>query len=531
MKISVISLLLLFFTGSLSAQHDHDFLKDRMSKKSDVVYTIRADVEPDFGIVKGSLELEFLNNTDTVLNSLSFAVLLQEYKEGTKLANRHFLVDYDTLFISDTSSGYMKIDSITYLGVTLGSEQYRLQEGYLNVNLPASVPPGEKRYLFLSFESKIPVVIEEKRFVRLFKDFFPKLIQFDSNIRYDFGWYENNLPFADFHVELNIIGGYQLSHPGKLLNEKRIYDLPDSGSLWIDYTKYVDSLSEHKYAIASKKSRDFQFVVSRGFQRDRLISENYSIDAQYHLKKCKYEWAGRAVLVADSLITELNKTYGEFPYKSLELCAIDSTFLQFGSGPIIFIPRDVKKEYDMALYILSELTKLYVPKIISNENESAYFSDGFATYIAMRTAFERYHNDGYSDLKRYEKRLRNKTKAYKLHEKDIKALDPLGYPVTIPNDDVASDIKAIPLYFHNVFRKIPAWLELIRYVAGDSVFNPALQKTLEKYAFQSVSSDEFVSGFSNNLNTEILSEEYLHNLLADVDSIDFTIENTKIEQK
>ncbi|KAA3635462.1 MAG: hypothetical protein DWP97_04670, partial [Calditrichaeota bacterium] len=120
---------------------------------------------------------------------------------------------------------------------------------------------------------------------------------------------------------------------------------------------------------------------------------------------------------------------------------------------------------------------------------------------------------------------------YKLHEKDIKALDPLGYPVTIPNDDVVSDIKAIPLYFHNVFRKIPAWLELIRYVAGDSVFNPALQQTLEKYAFQSVSSDEFVSGFSNNLNIKLLSKEYLHNLLADVDSIDFTLENTKIEQK
>ena len=531
MKFSVCSFIIVFFNVSLSAQHDHDFLNDRMSKKSDVIYTIRADVDAHPGIVKGTLELEFTNPSDQAIEELTFSVLLNEFREGSKLANRYFLVDYDTLFTSDTSSGYINIDSISFLGATLGSEQYLIQDGYLNVKLPSPVEPGEKRYLFLSFESKIPVVIEERRFVRLFKDFFPKLVWFDSNIQYDFGWYENDFPYADFNVELNIEGDYYLSHPGELLNEKLIYDLPDTGNLWVNYAQFRDSSSGYRYAITSKKTRDFQFVVSNDNQRDRLSQEHYTIDAQYHPEQCKYDWAERTVVVADSLIKQLKETYGDFPYKKIELCAIDSTFLQFGTGQIIFIPDDVKKEYDMSLFILSELSKLYVPKIYSSIQAESYFSDGLASYITMQTAFERYQNDGFADLKRYEKRLRNKTKAYKLLEKDKKALDPLGHPITVTDDAMAADIENLPIYFHNSFRKIPAWLENVKCIAGDSVFNSALVHSLAKFRYQVISSNEFIADFSNNLNIDLLNEEYLHNLLTAVDSIDFALQNPHIEQK
>lgn len=528
-------LICIFPLHVVFGQHDDQFNDETYLKSSDVKYTIHARVNPDEGVVHASMELEFKNYSNDVWDTVWFGTLLNEYQPGSILDQRYDTVRYDTLFKTEESRGYCNIDSINYRGAPIDSGKIHFENGYLSVALPTSLQPGEKGFFLISFESKIPVNKDRKYYVRLFRDWIPRLMYYSTTWEtgYNFGWAEYPTPYADYYVSITVPQDYALSYPGRLINDREIYpDLPKKGlSIGFDNSKAFSTSDQKgmtRYDITATSVRDFPFSLSKNYKRDRLVKDHLVIETVYD-NNCKYEWKAKTIQLVDSLIASIEDVYGRCPYKYIQISAIDSTFLQFGSCPLIFIPRDVKKQNDMAAYLLVELTKLWESPVIERDQETPNIQQGLAYYLAATVAYDRYTDDGYGYLQRFEGRMKKKTKAYKLLDKDRKALNPFGYPVIITNKLFINDIDNIQSYFQSVFRDIPGWFRIIRFMVGDTALTELLKTYARRNQFKLSSENDLFEYFEDNLPELQFRNDELSNLYRDIDSIDFSISNESIE--
>lgn len=184
---------------------------------------------------------------------------------------------------------------------------------------------------------------------------------------------------ANYTVELTVPAGYVCASTGRCLRDRQ------------------DADSWH-YAIDAPATRDFAFALSQGWQTAASACGGIQVYAYAPTRAC----ASRAAKDAAQALRVYQKLYGDYPYETLTLCAVDFPFGGMEYPGLMFVGLAYCED-DLAdtleLVIAHETAHQWFYALVGSDQVSQPWQDeALCEYAMLRYVREIYGQSAYQNL-------------------------------------------------------------------------------------------------------------------------------------
>jgi hypothetical protein len=443
--------------------HEHAAVPPHIPK---VVYTIKADVEPESLLVRGQMELEYHNFSKDTLSEIYFRLDLKAHPPN----------------------GSCWIDSMLYYGAPLGKDRISIDNAIMKISLPSKLAPEATGFFLIAFESRVAPLYtsssdesHDKSHYVAFSRWYPCVCPYQDGRWHTDQYPDNNRgtgEYARYNVALKLDSAYSIVHPGRLLNEKEHYGLLPIGG---DDTVYIDIVDEHSFAfdgiryhpeylsgykryyIRAQNVTDFSFVVGSQFIRDRTYRDSLTIEVCYG-KEVRKIWAGFVARSTLDLIKQYEKWLGKFPHNNLTVLAGEGPDGNYNSQQLLVLPADITDSSLLYTALAVELASSWLSPVLPDSSGVVWFDKGLAYYVCVRTLYDSFGAEGYEMIRKHRKLISRQS-----------------------NKD-----ERLQRLIARVFHEIPSQIHALRFLVGDSTLKKALQENVRRFRYKFTCSGDFL---------------------------------------
>jgi hypothetical protein len=444
-------------------------------------YDINVEINPHTGLVIGSEEIVYFNNSPDTLNELYIHMFMNIYKKGNP---REYIVDP-----ADENEGVI-IDSIATNGLAVNDSAMEYIHNDFILHLDKPLLSGQNANLSIKWHYSVNKKshfrtgqVDSTSWFAAY--FFPRIAVYDdidgwNNFKYS-GSAEFYNDFGNFEVKITVPQNFvvwatgMLQNPKQVLNKKyadRFSEALTSDSIIniIDSTECTSNLitqpnDNNTWHFMAENVSDFAFALSDHYLWDAssLIVDKVSgnhvlIDATYN--KNSKDFYKVAQIARKSIDYMSNKIPGvPFPYPNLT----------------VFNGLD-EMEYPMMVNNISVADSVYLVKLTSHEIFHSYFP----FYMGTNESKYAWMDEGFASFGDYlivsELISENVADFYYLESYRADA----GFEVDVP---IITNSKHItrPMYHYNAYAKPAAFLYILKDLLGKEVFVKSLQEYMRRW--------------------------------------------------
>ena len=434
------------------------------------VYTMSIEYDCDAKNVSGNLNINYINQTETVLDCVKFHLYPNAFREGAK-AQVVSLANSQKAYPNGKNYGKITIKSAKISQNDCNFVIEGEDENILSIPLESELFPNERVKIFIEFETKL------------------------ANINHRLGYGENCINICNFYP---IACVYE--------NGAFVTDLYNSNGdpFYSKISTYdITFTYDEKYVLAStgeteikkdnnkniahinaKGVRDFAMVLS-----DKFMVESDSVgDVCVNYFYIKDKSAKDSLDVAKQAVDFFEKNIGEYPYKTLNV--VETSFVHGGMEyPNIVLISDDIADYEIyKQVIVHEIAHQWWYGVVGNNQYSYGWLDEGLTEYTTALFYDYYSNSTITS----EQIIRNATMAYSTFMRVYS--DVLGEVDTSMNRKL-NEFSTEPEYVYNTYTKGLLMFATINDIVGDNVFFKSLQYYYKKNAFKEVLPQDMIACF------------------------------------
>ncbi len=362
-------------------------------------YTIRADFDPQSGIIEGELQLRYFNNSPHTLQQFYFKLMHDFYKHG---ARRQL-----PAMQQDLHEG-VEIMEVTYEGSNLPASALSRAGTNLQVALPQPIAGGDSVVFLVKYRLPLPrhggLRTGFYDSTSVFAGYwFPQAAVYDDIFGWDtesyIGLTENYNDFSDYDVHLTLPAQYVVWATGALVNEGEMFDTSVLARL-IEAKKsneVVRIIDEANMAARRKRPGratwhfrarqvpDFAWAASNHYVWDAVSAQNHGAQSAC-LVSAVYPSGARfydqVALFAKSSIEIMSGEFPGLPYPYHQ----HTTFNGLRGGGMEFpmiANNNESRDIQGALTVTAhEIAHNYFPFLMgSNERKYGWFDETFTSLM------------------------------------------------------------------------------------------------------------------------------------------------------
>jgi hypothetical protein len=378
MKNKVGGLLSLMLLGFIVANAQADRWQQHIS------YNIKAALDVNTNIVKGSEEVVYDNNSTDTLRKVYFHLYWNAFQPNSSmdirsrelgknmLTNRRGeqVQDWDARVkdriqkLSPSEIGYQKVSQIL-----IGGKQQKLieHETILEVQLTNAIAPKTSVKLNLHFEAQVPQQIrrsgrDNAEGVRYsMSQWYPKMVEYDYQ-----GWNTNPYIAREFYgvwgnydVTLQVDPSYMVAATGVLQNP----------------TTTANAQGLKTWNFKGNNIHDFVWAADNHFKHlSKQVRPNLTLNVYYKEKTAREDSAWANVLwAAEKMLPYMEKKFGAYPYPQY-------SFIQGGDGGMEYAMATLLKGPGLGTVFHEWMHSWYQHIMGTNESLFPWMDEGFTSY-------------------------------------------------------------------------------------------------------------------------------------------------------
>lgn len=449
----------------------------RDAKKS--TYQIQAEYSPSTHVLRGSMTLNYLNQTGTALDSLSLHLYPNAFasQENAPFPQEWMELAYPNGF----SAGGIEVTNIKANGK---EAQTGLKENnqILNVKIPKL---NKNRSVKLEMDFTITLPNASGRFG--YSDFgvnlgnwYPIVCGYDEGFVKN-PYYSTGDPFfsesALYEVSLTLPQEYTLASTGVITKKDQSNPLK---TVW---------------NIQADNVRDFACAFSTNY---KLLSEQVGNTIVYSYFT-EEETGKKALDFAVSAVKIFNELYGEYPYPQYTVAESDFFIGGMEFPNIVFINKQFYKLQNLLtlehVVVHETAHQWWYGTVGNNQVSEAFIDEGLAEYSTMvyykktktpedyRTYFNYYISNNY------------RFAMAELNQRHTELDMTINKPVNQFEDYLA--------YETMVYSKTALMLDTLNQQMGDEAFFKALKSLQSEYQFKTINTDQYIAAFKAQTNIPV----------------------------
>jgi hypothetical protein len=397
MKNIVGGLLSLILLGCIDANAQADRWQQRIS------YNIKAALDVNSNIVKGSEEIIYDNNSTDTLRKVYFHLYWNAFQPNSSmdirsrelgknmLTNRRGeqVQDWDARVkdriqkLSPSEMGYQKVSD-----VLIGGKQQKLieHETILEVQLTDPIAPKSSVKLNLNFEAQVPQQIrrsgrDNAEGVRYsMSQWYPKMVEYDYQ-----GWNTNPYIAREFYgvwgnydVTLQVDPSYMVAATGVLQNSNA--------------STKAQGLKTWNFK--GNNIHDFVWAADNHYKHlSKQVRPGLTLNVYYKEKTATEDSAWANVLwAAEKMLPYMEKKFGAYPYPQY-------SFIQGGDGGMEYAMATLLKGPGLGTVFHEWMHSWYQHILGTNESLFPWMDEGFTSYA--EAAVSNQYNQQFAALSPY----------------------------------------------------------------------------------------------------------------------------------
>lgn len=310
--------------------------------------------------------VEYVNNTDTILNEICFHLYPRAFSENAE--NKPIsTLNFTKAYYNGKSNGDIVINSVKIQDIDANIEYFHNDKDILSVKVN-DLKPNERVQINMTYDVILP------------------------NCNHRFGYGENTINVANFYpVACVYENGEFVCDPYHYNGDPFYTDMANysvtltaPGNLVLATTGNVNSTTTQEdvniYKINAKCVRDYAFVLSEKFKV--ISSETNGVKVNYYYYK--FAEPDKALKASVDSLKYYDKTFGKYPYNVLNV--VETNFVHGGMEypNLVYISDEVEQTADYINVIAHEIAHQWWYGIVgSNAYRYPWLDEGLTDYSTV----------------------------------------------------------------------------------------------------------------------------------------------------
>ena len=352
-----------------------------------VDYQLNVNMDAAKHQYKGSMQLEYVNNSPDVLNKLFFHLYFNAFQPNSMMDVRSRTIeDADSRVggriekLTPEEIGWIKVKSLKVNGMPV---KFSENETILEVSLNDPILPSSITEIEMEWDAQVPLQIRRSgRDNREGVDFtmtqwYPKLCEYDYQ-----GWHANPYVarefygvWGDFDVKISIDKNYMIAAGGYLQNPQQVgfgYEAPGS-------TVSRPSGDKILWHFKAPNVHDFAWAADPEFTQIALPADDGSLMRFVWQKGKGYDdqWQ-KMPAIMNRARTIMDTHFGKYPYNEYAFIQGGDGGMEYPMATMITGNRPLNSLVGVAIH--EQLHSWYQMILGSNESLYAWMDEGFTSY-------------------------------------------------------------------------------------------------------------------------------------------------------
>lgn len=541
MKLNILIIIMVLSTSSLLAQKTDLFIPKEIQKayekgtrsysgkpgenyfQNHADYDIKAEFHPKTGLIEGSEQITYHNNSPDTLKYIALNLYMNLFKEGIE---KDFQVPPE-----DLHEG-IEIKRLTYNGKRIDSLDGDRTKNWSTIKmlpLPEPINPGGKALLSIEWEVNLP----EKKIYKFGEHgennwfiayWYPRVSVYDDipgiysigQRPYISGWYTQFWTgledfyndFSDYNVALSVPENYMvwatgsLEEPEKHFNSdilKRFNKAHESDTvvpiITSDDIQNNEILkAKNSWNFKAKDVPDFAFATARGYLwngtsviADSSENRRVFIDAVYPKD---YRQFHKAANIGRNVIDLYPVEVIPFPFPFPRLTVFYGGNLSWGGMefPMIINIKDSNNQDLIEFLVAHEIIHNYFPfYVMTNESDYAFMDEGLATFFERETLKRISKDNKFGKVPRLRK-------GFKYLSGSIREVPPMVRSYSITDN---------PAYMQHAYGRPSMAFIILKDMLGEKAFNEAMKSFMQSWKGKHPTPYDFFFTFEDVVNRDL----------------------------
>ena len=513
-KTSLIILLFFSFSAIIHADAQNSYWQQSVD------YTIDVKLIPETHFLTGDETIRYNNNSPDTLKNIYLHLYPNAFRDEntTFMKERRRFNNFNFRKFPEEKRGYIDISDFRIDDLSI---PFKVDETILQAKLPESLPPGRSVTIHISFVEKVREKFGRAGYSGRHYDFaqwYPKIVVYDEK-----GWHPDKFhamgefygEFGTFDVSITIPEEYVIAATGELVSgdpgwgkEENLGKAEAKAKAEKTKENVVGNVVESKQdeivyktvTFRAERVHDFAWCADPDFVVQDTTWDGVSVRSFY--RSWNKAWEDTNLAYGLSAIQWLSEKFGPYPYPQVSIVDVP-----YGGG--MEYPMLVMNGYLDESLVLHEVGHIYFYGVLANnELDEAWMDEGFTVFQErwyMETKYGPYGET--SDLNWYEKLLPKMT-VRKRYLRYLLNLAREGYwePVALPSYEFKHSGWSM------IYGKAAFFLEMLRYVVGEPVFDKIMRTYLEECKFEHVNEERFreICERVSGMDLEWFFDQWLH---------------------
>ena len=382
----IASLLTLFVMSVLFSNAQADRWQQRIN------YNIKASLDVNNNIVKGTEEIVYDNNSTDTLTKVYFHLYWNAFQPNSvmdirsrelgknTMTNRRgdVVKDWDARVtdriekLSPTEIGYQRVSTITINGKAQNLIEH---ETILEVQLTQPILPKSSVKMSVAFEAQVPKQIrrsgrDNAEGVRYsMSQWYPKMVEYDYQ-----GWNTNPYIAREFY---GVWGNYDVT-----LQLDQNYMVAATGVLQ-NPTATANAQGVKSWNFKGSNIHDFVWAADDHFKHlSKEVRKGLTLHVYYKEKDTRADSAwGNVLWAAEKMLPYMEKKFGAYPYPQY-------SFIQGGDGGMEYAMATLLKGPGLGTVFHEWMHSWYQHILGTNESLFPWMDEGFTSYAEEAVSYE-----------------------------------------------------------------------------------------------------------------------------------------------
>jgi len=382
----IASLLTLFVMSVLFSNAQADRWQQHIN------YTIKAGLDVNTNILKGTEEIVYDNNSTDTLKKVYFHLYWNAFQPNSvmdirsrelgknTMTNRRgdVIKDWDARVtdriekLTPTEIGYQRVSSITINGKAQSLIEH---ETILEVQLTQPILPKSSVKMSLAFEAQVPKQIrrsgrDNAEGVRYsMSQWYPKMVEYDYQ-----GWNTNPYIAREFY---GVWGNYDVT-----LQLDQNYMVAATGVLQ-NPTATANVQGVKSWNFKGSNIHDFVWAADDHFKHlSKEVRKGLTLHVYYKEKDARADSAwGNVLWAAEKMLPYMEKKFGAYPYPQY-------SFIQGGDGGMEYAMATLLKGPGLGTVFHEWMHSWYQHILGTNESLFPWMDEGFTSYAEEAVSYE-----------------------------------------------------------------------------------------------------------------------------------------------
>jgi len=461
--------MIMFVISIISVSCDKNRELNKASKNLSK-YTISAELDDDLMTVEANQEVKFINKYDVALDKICFNLYGKAFRENATI-KPFTTLNEGKCFPNGLSYGDLIINSVLVDNEKTSYSIVGKDENALEVSLKNKLEPKQSVNVIINFKLELPECVHRLGYyaghVNL-GNWFPILAKYEKGEFIIEPYYSTGDPFfsdiANFNVEFKYSSDYSLFSTGEVKNQK-----------------CKDSVKIDK--IYASAVRDFAIFLSKeNLTKSKKIEDTTVFFSGYN----QDENVDRYLNVSVKAVNYFNKTFGAYPYESLEV--VKAPFIHGGMEypGVVIISDNITNDFDIIKVIVHEIAHQWWYAVVgNNEIKEAWLDESLAEFSTI--LFLANHKE--FDVT-YDELISESFANYVLFADIVKSLNKqINTSMLLPVNEYNSEYE----YTYMIYVRGVLMLDSVNNLVGEKNLIKTLKKYYSKYKFKIATTDDFIA--------------------------------------